>query len=564
MGSLGDSPNHVTITDDNNEANNSLVFVPKICSKLPITPPNSDQFSPVTHITVTNSLKQKDNSKLLFSSQDSVQENLKSDREIQEYSEIKEEKTDSKSSKTYSSLQISEVEPFLGFSEQTINKICETNKLLLLDEDKDDSIILPVSNITKHSKIDNEINKSNNKRNAVSTTTAEYTMPSEQFLGFTDVETENLCSESYQDLADTCSEISESASVEDRQSLYDTCDSINSIIEETTKPIVIIERMNNSLFQKYYEKMGRHNSQENIDVSDATSEEYSTFESVNDESFVDYENGTYKFDSSGNTKEHIPFEKAAGSKSNSFNVSDEPNEEIYMNDDLDANEITQNDNFEYNEVDGEEEICVSFVTTRRKNEITNNASILVLDDSQNSYSGTDCDKTVLSNKVGNINYIYEIKTEVTDPNDLLADEMDDNSVITNINEQVSNTDTTIASTTTRMSAKVRESCTFKSPEHSIVELPEIRQHIVLQPGKKWERSLSIYRRMTTFNDHLDHSVMEDEDLHSKGRNYRQSVISTLKMQESQGIVIYFINYLKGQATSSLTEMKECEKLFKTG
>lgn len=61
---------------------------------------------------------------------------------------------------------------------------------------------------------------------------------------------------------------------------------------------------------------------------------------------------------------------------------------------------------------------------------------------------------------------------------------------------------------------------------------DIKPSIVLQPGKKWERSLSIYRRMT-MAEHLDHSILE-ESIQNKGRKYRQSVITTIEMQENKG------------------------------
>lgn len=64
---------------------------------------------------------------------------------------------------------------------------------------------------------------------------------------------------------------------------------------------------------------------------------------------------------------------------------------------------------------------------------------------------------------------------------------------------------------------------------------DLKQGIVLQPGKRWERSLSIYRRMTTMSDHFDSSILDDEPLNKKGRKYRQSVISTMEMQDFKGI-----------------------------
>lgn len=67
------------------------------------------------------------------------------------------------------------------------------------------------------------------------------------------------------------------------------------------------------------------------------------------------------------------------------------------------------------------------------------------------------------------------------------------------------------------------------PDRSSSIGAEVKPNIVLQPGKKWERSLSIYRRMTTMADNFDSSIVEDEG-QMKGRKYRQSVISTMEMQ----------------------------------
>lgn len=61
---------------------------------------------------------------------------------------------------------------------------------------------------------------------------------------------------------------------------------------------------------------------------------------------------------------------------------------------------------------------------------------------------------------------------------------------------------------------------------------EIKPGIVLEPGKRWERSLSIYRRVTEMGD-LNQSIL-DETLNTKGRKYRQSVINTMEMQDMSG------------------------------
>ncbi|XP_023948077.2 uncharacterized protein LOC112053041 [Bicyclus anynana] len=60
---------------------------------------------------------------------------------------------------------------------------------------------------------------------------------------------------------------------------------------------------------------------------------------------------------------------------------------------------------------------------------------------------------------------------------------------------------------------------------------ELKPGIVLEPGKRWERSLSIFRRMTTLGGNLDQSVSEEEKISNKGRMYRQSVIHTMEIQD---------------------------------
>ncbi|CAK1555464.1 unnamed protein product [Leptosia nina] len=89
---------------------------------------------------------------------------------------------------------------------------------------------------------------------------------------------------------------------------------------------------------------------------------------------------------------------------------------------------------------------------------------------------------------------------------------------------------------TRMSQKLKnmETQPAMSRQSEILdclEISEIRNPVVLQPGKRWERSLSIYRRMTTMVDGLDTSLLDTESLKHKGRCYRQSVITTMEMQE---------------------------------
>ncbi|KAJ0183107.1 hypothetical protein K1T71_001083 [Dendrolimus kikuchii] len=84
--------------------------------------------------------------------------------------------------------------------------------------------------------------------------------------------------------------------------------------------------------------------------------------------------------------------------------------------------------------------------------------------------------------------------------------------------------------TTRTSLKLlNDSNKMRSSKIFTMNDWETRQGIVLQPGKKWERSLSIYRRMSMMGD-FDVSLL-DEDCEKKGRKYRESVINTMEMQD---------------------------------
>lgn len=83
----------------------------------------------------------------------------------------------------------------------------------------------------------------------------------------------------------------------------------------------------------------------------------------------------------------------------------------------------------------------------------------------------------------------------------------------------------------------RKTISKDNPAASTLSKTDIKPSIVLEPGKKWERSLSIYRRMTMMADKLNHSILE-EPMQMKGRKYRQSVISTMEMQDFRGTSIF--------------------------
>ncbi|CAF4849902.1 unnamed protein product [Pieris macdunnoughi] len=78
----------------------------------------------------------------------------------------------------------------------------------------------------------------------------------------------------------------------------------------------------------------------------------------------------------------------------------------------------------------------------------------------------------------------------------------------------------------------RHSARLSRHDKDDLNISEVKNPIKLQPGKRWERSLSIYRRMTTMADGTDVSILDVESLEHKGRKYRQSVIATMEMQDS--------------------------------
>ncbi|KAG6447891.1 hypothetical protein O3G_MSEX005208 [Manduca sexta] len=110
----------------------------------------------------------------------------------------------------------------------------------------------------------------------------------------------------------------------------------------------------------------------------------------------------------------------------------------------------------------------------------------------------------------------------------------------NCNEDVANnkpstSNERISTITTRKSSRIFHKPDINQSLECFNTEGESKPVIVLQPGKKWERSLSIYRRMTMMTDHFDNSIL-DESMEMKGRKYRQSVISTMEMQDMRGSV----------------------------
>lgn len=271
------------------------------------------------------------------------------------------------------------------------------------------------------------------------------------------------------------------------------------------------------------------------------------------------------------------------------NISNTYSEETHPNEITISDSSTEGIESYYETTTLEDEQCVSFVTTRRRNEITND-SMFIFD---NSYcrSSTDCDKIVLSNKT-RLSYLVEksdlgVDISIHQPRTSDINEIDacdeniqdenrtdrrsrtttrkcsrlprqsnnntnmDSSMFeatiigTNENgdrassEVLSSKQTENASEHTRSSVQTKKSSRVLSDSIMSDRPSKVKPSIALQPGKKWERSMSIYRRMTTIADHFDQSLLEGEGL-KKGRKYRQSIINTMGMQ---GIIYFFVVFI---------------------
>lgn len=321
---------------------------------------------------------------------------------------------------------------------------------------------------------------------------------------------------------------------DEKDSLYDTCTSDQSSIQEevaSKEPVVVLQRLNDSLLNKYYDKMYSGNT-ESDERDDSVNSEFTSFKNSSNSTL---------------SSEDVP--EIDNSEIN--NVSQNEIDEC-------ANEFESNDE-DKSSSNNEEEHCVSFVTTRRRNEAKNNSMISIFNDSYGS-SSTDCDKTVLS---VNTNEKAELKDKIDvddtltyyDANAKNSKSVDDTidlnkdseysdgpaelneTRISFITDRKSSIRTRQSSLNPRnsiiltQSSKIPRKTVTQDPESSRMSCFDTKPGIVLQPGKKWERSLSIYRRMTVMADHFDESILEDICTETKGRKYRQSVISTMEMQD---------------------------------
>ncbi|CAH0720203.1 unnamed protein product, partial [Brenthis ino] len=461
-----------------------------------------------------------------------------------------------------SSLQTTELEPFLGFSsvpqvsEALLDKYKEIENNVLINKEPD------VVSMNLNLNYSTDVNKD---------------------VDINYIENENSMNLNTVENSTT--------SLDDNESDYDTCDDEyeeNSENSKKQEPIVVVDRLNDSVFQRYYNKMAEccENNGSLLDFSN------------ND----DYASINESESSSSNKLSSVTDEEHDYSQSD----GEEESEENIENMDSDNNSEPDKP---------EEDTCVSFVTTRRRNGVTNDSFLLHLDSSITSGSSTDFDKTVVTcrasiNRQSQLNMLTDTEIDAPlennahhtnmSPHKTKALVQETNCDITETNLSISkptnncksnrysnvtrpslkpkklstspmesNRKSAIASLSSSVENKVimtRRSCRLNR-ESAQSNLPvnnnetlfiktdndnEITENscamgnfkmstcevngIVLQPGKRWERSLSIYRRMTTMADHFDLSILDSEPLNIKGRKYRQSVISTMEMQDTKGLL----------------------------
>lgn len=561
------SPKYTTETDDNDDSNNSIVFIGN--NKTRSHKCSKEIAKTSVDIVTNNSVKHDvDNKVLVPESKANAQVVFHKDISRQEKKIGS--KNNASSSVEISSLQTTEVEPFLGFSN-------DANKEIITQ----DISLHRISDLyeidLRNDRTEIEVNRENIDE--------DYSY--------------NLSAESSNRTEDNKTPLESEKG--DKDSSYDTCNSEQSSIEEKEvikEPLVKIQRMNDSSFFRYYEKFKDFESEGGEDtdvyndslVHEVTDEYNMSTDKETDKSYMSRDDEIDKSYLSGeedaNQEDNVSQESevlSQGEEFASFENSNDSNEQTFENSsstDLNVdNYLKDNEASEYidiassNDDDGksnEDEKCVSYVTTRRGNKVSDDPRMSIFNASYAS-SSTDCDKTVLScNKETN----KGINKESIDENETLINLNGEKQVVSDVevlelrkdvdHKEVhasslpnyeEKEDNRISLMTTRnsnitgrkWSIRNRKSSikpirnTFKE---SIIHSPEPSRRtcfekpgIVLQPGKKWERSLSIFRRMTMMTDHFDQSILEDEPTENKGRKYRQSIIETMERQDLNGMYI---------------------------
>lgn len=366
--------------------------------------------------------------------------------------------------------------------------------------------------------------------------------PSEVFYGFSTIDNEiDAGIDNNNEMLDEInSTVSGNSSInsQDLESLYNTCssDKYAEISTEIFKePVINIMKLDDDVFQKYYAKMAAYSSDtsgnEDMDEQSEGNEESDVSNNISVKSdvisYTDEINDKVQYDSDD-------YSNPDQNPVSEFDL--EANETVSpQTSDSESNESISKD-LESNSNDGEQERC--YVNTRRRVTIKYNSNKLSLDNS--SSASSECDKTVLSNKKFTINssHVKEMcHNEIFVPQEeaKITSSVDSSSIDSNAiycinldSDEVEekNISNKVSFITTRKSSR-KLSTLPKSP----IDLIDTKPTIVLQPGKKWERSLSIYRRMTMMNDNFERSILADETLNCKGRKYRQSVLCTMEMQE---------------------------------
>ncbi|XP_063362661.1 uncharacterized protein LOC134651479 [Cydia amplana] len=352
--------------------------------------------------------------------------------------------------------------------------------------------------------------------------------PSEPFFGFSVCEQNDKTVNSRQtsDKSTETDESKSSVSVDSQYnaSLYDTCSSDNEDINDTESNEVVKEhkvsisltKMNDSVFYKYYDKMCTNVSDHSGDEEIVEQKSISKKHNLSNNNDMDEKSEHLDSDDFSNSDQHF---KAQGDSSNTEIDEDSVSAQETDNE----SDISISDDLESNSNDDGEVRC--FVNTRRKVTMKSNSA---KSSSNESGVSSECNMTVLSRSKVIVNSPNNIRT---DENELQTEECIEKDV-NNLYEDAINLDSDEIEETKDVDRQSFVTTRKSSRKFSVIpESPADKPAIVLQPGKKWERSLSIYRRMTMLNDHFDISVLEEEPLNSKGRKYRESVINTMEMQE---------------------------------
>ncbi|XP_045498862.1 dentin sialophosphoprotein [Colias croceus] len=378
-------------------------------------------------------------------------------------------------------LQVSENDKFLGFS--NVNKTAEMEVL------------------NKYKEINDQLTMN------CSMTYTDDELPSEPFLGFSNdkqnIENEMETITSNSDLDNT--QKAESGS------LYDTCSENESIENNTVtnkEPIVKIQRLSQSILEKYLNKNQKSDAE--FDFNDSIStDNYASFTSDTTNKSSEINEDRDSFDSSP--------------------------ENCTVSENRDSETFTDSDDTK--------DVTVNFVTTRRRNEMTNDSFFFTLDNSISCINnlGVDDEATIADKKepedTGNvISTISEKDNTITET---LSSNDDEPGASNTITRRTKVPQSPRSSITVRKSNRPDTSCrpsittrqSIRLTSNMSLNTSEIKHPIVLQPGKKWQRSLSIYRRMTTMVDGTDYSMLDIEPLENKGRKYRQSVIATIELQD---------------------------------